>query len=326
MRKVLGILFVTLTLTSGAWAQTKKRITVMDFEFGAVQASANQIFGGNAQDVGKGIADMLVTKLVKDGTYSVIERQALAKIIGEQNFSNSDRANPDTAAKIGRILGVDAMVIGSITQFGREDQNRNIGGGGGGWVGGKFGHGIGGVGTSKSKAYVAIDARLVDTNTGEILAAAQGKGESQRSGTSLLGGGGNGSGGGGGSYSMGSSNFDTTILGEATNAAIADAAKQLEDAAGKLPTVVVTVSGLVADVEGNTLIMNVGTKAGVKVGDHLGVFHKGKEIRDPATGKVLKVMETKLGDVTITQADETSATGTYSGSTAPVVGDAVHSE
>jgi len=158
------------------------------------------------------------------------------------------------------------------------------------------------------------------------LAAAQGKGESQRSGTSLLGGGGNGSGGGGGSYSMGSSNFDTTILGEATNAAIADAAKQLEDAAGKLPTVVVTVSGLVADVEGNTLIMNVGTRAGVKVGDHLGVFHKGKEIRDPGTGKVLKVMETKLGDVTITQADETSATGTYSGSTAPVVGDAVHSE
>jgi curli biogenesis system outer membrane secretion channel CsgG len=307
MRKVLGILFVTLTLTSGAWAQTKKRITVMDFEFGAVQASANQIFGGSAQDVGKGIADMLVTQLVKDGVYSVIERQA-----------------PDTAAKIGRILGVDAMVIGSITQFGRDDQNRNIGGGAMGGVTGRFG--IGGVGTHKAKAVVVISARLVDTNTGEILAAADGKGTSTRSGTSLLGGGGSGNGSGGGNVSMGSSDFGSTILGEATNAAVVDASKQLEDAAGKLPTVVVTVSGLVADVEGGTLILNVGTKAGVKVGDHLGVFHKGKEIRDPATGKVLKVMETKLGDVTITQADETSATGTYSGSTAPVVGDAVHSE
>ena len=71
-----------------------------------------------------------------------------------------------------------------------------------------------------------------------------------------------------------------------------------------------------------SLILNVGTKAGVKVGDHLAVFHKGKEIRDPATGKVLKRLETRLGDVTITQADDTSATGTFSGSTSPVVGDA----
>lgn len=326
MKRLLGIILLTLTVTSGAWAQDKKRITVMDFEFGAVQASANQIFGGNSQDVGKGIADMMVTKLVQDGTFKVIERQALAKIIGEQNFSNSDRANPETAAKIGRILGVDAMVIGSITQFGREDQSHNVGGGAGGWLAGHYGHGVGGVGTSKSKAFVAIDARLVDTNTGEILAAAQGKGESQRSGTSLLGGGGNGSGGGGGNYSMGESNFDTTILGEATNAAVADTIKQLEASAGKIPTAVVNVNGLVADVTNNTLILNVGSKAGVKVGDRLGVFHKGKEIRDPATGRVLKTLNTQLGDVTITEVDEDSSTGTFTGPTPPKVGDIVQTE
>jgi curli biogenesis system outer membrane secretion channel CsgG len=289
MKKVLGIILVTLTMTSGAWAQTKKRIAIMDFEFTAVQDAAKQIFGGSSQDVGKGIADMMVTKLVQDGVYSVIERQALAKIISEQNFSNSDRANPETAAKIGRILGIDAMVIGSITQFGRDDQHRNIGGSAIGGITGRYG--IGGVGTHKAKAVVVISARLVDTNTGEILAAADGKGESTRSGTSLLGGGGSDAGGGGGNFSMGSSNFGSTILGEATNAAVADASKQLEDSVGKLPTVVINVSGLVADVSGDTLILNVGTKAGVKVGDHLGIFHKGKEIRDPATGKVLKTIQ-----------------------------------
>ena len=157
----------------------------------------------------------------------------------------------------------------------------------------------------------------MDTNTGEILAAAQGKGESQRSGTSLLGGGGNGSGGGGGNYSMGSSNFDTTILGEATNAAVADAIKQLEASAGKIPTAVVNVNGLVADVTNNTLILNVGSRLGVKVGDRLGVFHKGKEIRDPATGKVLKTLNTQLGDVTITEVDEDSSTGTFTGPRPP---------
>jgi hypothetical protein len=121
---------------------------------------------------------------------------------------------------------------------------------------------------------------------------------------------------------MGSSNFANSILGEAVNAAVANLGQQLDDKAESLPTVKVVVSGLVADVTGNTLIMNVGTKAGVKVGDHLGVFRKGKEIRDPATGKVLKTIETRLGDVTITEADETSSTGSYAGQ-APKVGDAV---
>ncbi|MGO8788070.1 MAG: CsgG/HfaB family protein [Terriglobia bacterium] len=322
MRKVWGILLITLTVTSVAWGQTRKRVAIMDFDYATVQTYVNQIFGSN-QDVGKGITDLMVTKLVKDGVYSVIERKAIDKIIAEQNFSNSDRANPDTAAKIGRILGLDAIIIGSITQFGRDDQNRNVGGAAGGWLAGKYGHGLGNVGTHKAKAVVVISARMVDTNTAEILAAANGKGESTRSSTSLLGEGNSATAGGGGNFDMGSSNFGATILGEAVSAAVDDTSKQLEDAAGKLPTKVVNVSGLVADVTGNTLIMNVGTKAGVKVGDHLGIFRKGKEIRDPATGKVLKTIESRLGDVTITEADDTSSTGTYSGPTPPKVGDAV---
>jgi hypothetical protein len=98
--------------------------------------------------------------------------------------------------------------------------------------------------------------------------------------------------------------------------------QQLDDKADSLPTVKVEVSGLVADVTGNTLIMNVGTKAGVKVGDVLGVFRQGRQIKDPATGKVLKTVVTKVGDVTITEVEEDSSTGTYAGQ-APKVGDAV---
>src|SRR5207253_4512426 len=66
---------------------------------------------------------------ISDAKYSVIERKALDKILAEQNFSNSDRADSSTAAKIGRILGVDAIIIGSITQFGRDDKNTTVGGG-----------------------------------------------------------------------------------------------------------------------------------------------------------------------------------------------------
>jgi hypothetical protein len=59
----------------------------------------------------------------------------------------------------------------------------------------------------------------------------------------------------------------------------------------------------------------------VKVGDHLGVFRQGRQIKDPATGKVLKTIETKLGDLTITEVEDSSSTGTYTGEP-PKVGDA----
>src|SRR5215831_4059108 len=132
------VLFITLAVTGSA--QQRKRVAVMNFEYGTVSSWVNQIFGYNA-DIGKGIADLLVDKLVQDGVYSVIERKQLDKIIQEQNFSNSDRADPSSAAKIARILGVDAIIIGSITQFGRDDKSTNIGGGAMGHVTGRFGIG-----------------------------------------------------------------------------------------------------------------------------------------------------------------------------------------
>ena len=122
---------LVLGLFSGALAQqapAKKRVAVLNFDYGTVQSSVAAIFGSNV-DVGKGVSDLLVQKLVQDGKYSVIERNALDKILAEQNFSNSDRADSTTAAKIGRVLGVDAVITGTITQFGRDDKNTTVGGG-----------------------------------------------------------------------------------------------------------------------------------------------------------------------------------------------------
>lgn len=298
----------------------KKRVAVMNFDYGTVRTYVSQIFGGD-QDVGKGISDMLVEKLVQDGKYSVIERSALDKILAEQNFSNSDRADSTTAAKIGKVLGVDAIIIGSITQFGRDDRHTNVGGGGFGGFGSKYG--LGGVGSSKAKAVVAVTARLINTSTGEIMAAVTGKGESTRSSTTLLGAGGGGGSGGGGGLDMGSSNFANTILGEATHKAVEDTATQLDASAEKLPTVKISISGVVADVSGNTLIINVGKKAGVKVGDKLEVSRTVRTVKDPTTGKVLKTITDKIGDATVTEADDDSATLTLAGGGPAKVGDVV---
>jgi len=319
MPRSLRLALIFLVIASPCLAQ-KKRVAVLNFEYGTVKSNAQAIFGTD-QDVGKGISDMLVQKLVEDGKYSVIERNALDKVLGEQNFSNSDRADASTAAKIGRILGVDAIIIGSITQFGRDDQHTNVGGGGFGGYGSKLG--IGGVGTHKAKAVVGITARLVNTSTGEILAAVTGTGESSRSGTSLIGAGAGGGSGGGAGLDMGSSNFGQTILGEAVKAAVGDAATQLDNKAANLPTVKVSVSGLVADVSGKTLIINVGSKTGLKVGDTLDISRQVRTVKDPATGKVLKSINDKIGSGTVTQIDQDSATVTFEGSGPAKVGDVV---
>ena len=297
------VAFTSLNLT----ASDKKRVAILDFEFGTVQ----RWWEGN-WDIGRGISDLLVDKLVNDGTYSIIERRKLDTVLAEQNFSNSNRADSSSAAKIGKVLGVNGMVVGCITQFGTEKKGFSVGG-----IGGKFG-GFGGgkFGKKKGKATVAVTARIIDTNTGEILASKTGKGEFQRSGLML---GGMGAGG----ISMGSSDFRETILGEAVHAAVDDLAKQLIEENGKQPTVEYVIRGMIADVEGSSLILNVGSGAGLKAGDTLKILRVKRTVKDPATGKVLREITTSLGEARIDEVDEGSSMATVISGSDVKVGDLV---
>jgi len=322
MNRVFTVFGIVLAFVAGAQAQAKKRVAVLNFDYATVRTSVQALWGTD-QDIGKGISDMLVDRLVNDGQFSVIERNQLDKVLAEQNFSNSDRADPASAAKIARILGVQAIIIGSITQFGSDDKKTDVGGGALGNVTGRFG--LGGVRHSNAKAVVQITARMIDTSTAEILASCPGKGEAQRSGTGILGGGGSVYGPeAGGGINMTSSNFRQTILGEATNQAVTEVAKGLEARAQSLPTVVVPVNGMVADAEPDgTVIINVGSKNGVRVGDTLSIKRHVRDVKDPATGKVLRSIDDPIGMITITEVDETSATGRFAGAGKPQVKDVV---
>ena len=295
----------------------KKRVAVFDFDYATVQSASAAAFGTNI-DVGRGIADLTVKYLVQDGTYSVIERKAMDKILAEQNFSNSDRANPASAAKLGKLLGVDAIIVGSVTQFGNETKNTGVGGSGGNWGG----YGIGGFKHKSSKAIVAVDSRIVNIDTAEIMGVAEGKGESSRESTSLLGGGGNWHGWGSGAVDFGSSDFQQTILGEAVNAAVKQMSGELIADNTKLTNRVVKVEGLVAAVDGAQIILNVGAKAGLKVGDQLSVERVTKEVKDPATGQVLRRMSAQVGVIKLTDVDDVSAVGTIVSGSGIKVGDA----
>ena len=216
-----GALALSLAICASPVAaqSTRPTVAVLNFEFGTIE----HWWSGN-QDIGQGISDLLVDELVTDGSFRVIERKKLDAILAEQDFSQSERADPSakTLAKVGKMLGVKYLVVGSVTKFGTEKSNKSIGGGG---FGSKFG--IGQVGTAKGKANVAIAARMIDTSTGEILAVAKGEGTSKRSGLLLGGAGGGGGGAGVGMISFGSSDFRDTILGEATDEAVKATAAKL---------------------------------------------------------------------------------------------------
>ena len=58
----------------------------------------------------------------------------------------------------------------------------------------------------------------------------------------------------------------------------------------KLEARTIKVEGLVAAVDGGQIVLNVGGKAGLKVGDQLNVERITREIKDPTTGAVIRKM------------------------------------
>jgi len=319
--KVLSLCAVLVLLSvSGFAAERKKRVAVFDFDYATVRSGIAAIFGSDI-DVGKGISDLLVKRLVQDGTYSVIERKAMDKILAEQNFSNSDRANPNSAARLGKLLGVDAIIVGNITQFGNDTKNTGVGGAGGGLGG----FGLGGFKHKNTKAIVTLDARIVDIDTAEILAVADGKGESSRSSTSLVGGGGNWHGFGAGGVDFGSSDFQNTIIGEAVKLAVDQMSTGVIAGAPKLSARKINVEGVVAFVEMGKVVLNVGSKAGLKVGDQMTISRVSQEIKDPTTGKVIRRMSTEVGKIEISDVDDGSSVGKVLSGQGFKVGDVVKS-
>jgi curli biogenesis system outer membrane secretion channel CsgG len=313
MRAAAWLTILALGAVS-AWGQApqKKRVAVLDFDNAAVQSGISIPFiEMTPPNIGKAAADLLITKLVQDGNVVVIERAAMDKVLAEQNLSNSGRTDPVTAARLGRILGVDAIILGTITHYDYVD--KTTGGGGGARFGGFGGSSM------KTKhdisARVQLDTRLVSPDTAEVMAVSQGSGEVNRKGVkedirdSAQ-------------ASMMTGNANNPTLNQCMDNAIAQLATQLEQTFPKLPPRTPVIDGLVADSsESGQLVLNVGSHDGVKLGDRLQVWRPGKEIHDPANGKLLMRNDTLLGEAVITTVNDISSIAQYKGSEPVKVGD-----
>jgi len=317
MRLVVWVTILALGAVPG-WGQEpqKKRVAVFDFDNAGVQGGFTLPFAEtSAPNLGKAAADLLITKLVQEGKVSVIERNAIDKLLAEQNFSNTNRTDPVTAAKLGRVLGVDAIILGTITHYDYTD--KTTGGGGSARFGGFGGSSM------KTKhditAKVQISTRLVSPDTAEVLAVSQGTGEVIRKGVKVdirdM-----------SQVSMLAGTANNPLMNECMDNAIAQLGAQLKDVFPKLPLRTPVIDGLVADANGSgQLVLNVGAHDGVKLGDRLQVWRAGKEIRDPASDKVLMRDDTLLGEAVVTTVNDISAIAQYKGSEPVKIRDLVKS-
>ena len=103
--------FCFAAFSTNADAQLKKRIAVSRFDDRS---------GSGYNHVGVGVADMLTTALVKSGKFVVIERAEFDKVLEEQKLGQSGVVTPESAPKVGKALGVELLVIGSVSEFGTK--------------------------------------------------------------------------------------------------------------------------------------------------------------------------------------------------------------
>ena len=301
---ILAGLFLIL-LSSGlfipqedAGAQ-KIRIAVMPFKLGQIKR-----WWWWDWDPGEGISDMLVTELVNSGRFSVVERERLDEVLQEQNLAREGVVDAATAARLGKILGVQLFVFGTVTEFSLTSKTIKLP------VVGEL---------AEWRARCTLNARLVNVETSEIMAAVTGEAAKSQSNIKLSEKWGDLSG-----FSFGSSRFEEHILGKATTKAVEDVAEAIEERTVGLTPVVVTpevtptvtpeveapvVEGLVAKVSDDEVIINVGSQKGVTVDDTFNVRRIIERITDPQTGEVILERKEKIAEIKISEVYELAAIG-----------------
>jgi curli biogenesis system outer membrane secretion channel CsgG len=144
-------------------------IAVPNFEVGTTgvkigEADLSQEGEGFYKELGSGVADIFVTEAFRSQQFRITERAELDKVLSEQDLATSGRIDSDTAAEVGQITGAELIVLGSVSEFGVSTT------GGGGKVLGIFG------GSAETvTASIAVDIRVVDAKTAEIVAIGVGR-------------------------------------------------------------------------------------------------------------------------------------------------------
>lgn len=190
--------------------------------------------------LGKQVTDMLSKALTESGQFLVLERPDLGRVREEANL---------TGAKL-NLVGVDVLVVGSLTEFGRKT--------------------IGETGflsqTKRQVAFAKVDFRLVDTTTAQVIHASSAAGESSTESASVA---------GFGSQAA----YDATLNDSAIRTAVAAAVSRISGELAGRPW-----STSILKAEQDRLFVSGGKTQGLRPGIRLSVETRGERIKSPQTG------------------------------------------
>lgn len=289
-------------------AVRKRRLALYPFEYSTVRHWVLHWFNGDV-NIGQGIRAMMVVRVAKSKNITLVEREKLNRLLQEQDLGGSDRVDQGTKARRGRLRGADAILEGDIVMFGRDDTRKGIGGNIPG-IGGIWDR-IGQV-MKEEKAVVGINYRIVDAETGEIIDTGQARGESSRKSRdwgAIVAKNGNVA---TGKYDMTSSNFEATIIGEATSNAVDELVRQLDENIGSLPLKQLDIEGRVS-LSGSRIHLVVGSNDGVQVGDQFEIHQIVSEIIDPETKAIHGKETVKVGEFVVSAVQPQFSSGSYTG-------------
>jgi curli biogenesis system outer membrane secretion channel CsgG len=263
------ILIVILFASNLGFSAELPRVAVIGFD----STSPGYLWSIDSE-LSKAATDLMVNALINTNRFRVFERNKLEAILQEQDFQvSSGRVDPSTAVKIGKMIGVDSIVTGSITSIVFSKSG---------------GITLGPINLKKSVATVTIMVRAINVTTGEIIFSEVKKGTTSKSGVSLR--------------------IPVPVVGGLglSSESVVDIFSAIEDvcqqvavefaAKAEINTVIASslpLEGRVAKVDSTSsgeitqVYINLGANSGIQVGEEIKIFQEGEVILDPNTQEVL---------------------------------------
>ena len=211
----------------------KTKIAVLDFQLQGARRD---------DDMGKIVAEWLITALVKEGRFDVVERRYLEKVLEQQKLGVSGLVDESSASRLGKVLGAKIVITGSVMQF------QNI---------------------------MEVNARIIEVESSSIIAA---------------------------------ENVKSTSAAKLEDLVVQMAEKIIRD---------FPLEGYIVQREGNTVLIDLGKRTGVKKGMQFVVYQEGRVIKHPKTGEVLDIERIETGTIEITDVKVKTASAIVQKETSP---------
>ena len=234
----------------------KRKIAVARFS-NSTRYGKGLLYDGENDPLADQARDMLVKRLVETGEFIVFERDSLEELSLERSLLEE--------SEVSDLVGVDAVVIGSVTEFGRKTE---------GQVGFLSS-------TKKQTVQAAVEARLVDPRTALAFFSASGKAETSTESGEVAG--------------FGSrAAYDGSLNDQAIAAAVSDLTSEIVGKLSARPW-----STDVLKVSGGQVFVSGGDRQGLKIGDHYVVESVGETIKSGQTGLPITLPGERLAQIEI---------------------------